>query len=130
MESTDGYIETIPRVGYRFVGEVSEILEEPRRPVILAKQQLSRTVIEEEEIPTEPSEVLATQQTAARKPPYPSGFANTRTVLAATAVALIAVVGSRRINLDAATGEDRRGRANLPVKSIAVLPFKTVGYEK
>ncbi len=34
------YIETIPRVGYCFVGDVSQILEEPRRPLILAKHRI------------------------------------------------------------------------------------------
>src|SRR5436190_22706787 len=39
------YIETIPRVGYRFVAEVREIREEPA-PLIVEKRTLSRTVIE------------------------------------------------------------------------------------
>lgn len=119
------YIETIPRVGYRFVGDVSEIREEPRRPVILAKHTLSRTVIEEEEIPTEPSEVVAIESTATRELPRTLVVANTRTVLAATAVAVIAIVGIASLWTQL---RDRSTRgANLSVKSIAVLPFKTVG---
>ena len=47
---TAEYIETIPRVGYRFVADVREIAEE-QRPLILEKHTVSRTVIEEEEIP-------------------------------------------------------------------------------
>src|SRR2546428_1837173 len=41
------YIETIPRVGYRFVAEVREVTEQPA-PLIVEKHTLSRTVIEEE----------------------------------------------------------------------------------
>src|SRR5229473_764396 len=43
---TAEYIETIPRIGYRFVG-VREVHEEPR-PLIIEKHTQSRTVIEEE----------------------------------------------------------------------------------
>ncbi len=122
------YIETIPRVGYRFVGEVSEIREEPRRPVILAKHTMSRTVIEEEEIPTEPSEVVAIESTATRRLPRPLVGANGRTVLAATAVVVVAlavVIASLWPQL-----RERSARGtNLSVKSVAVLPFKTVGTE-
>jgi DNA-binding winged helix-turn-helix (wHTH) protein/TolB-like protein/Flp pilus assembly protein TadD len=120
------YIETIPRVGYRFVGDVSEIREEPRRPVILAKRTLSRTVIEEEEFPTEQSEVVATESTTTRKLPRSLVAAIRRTVLVATAVVVVAlavVIASlwTQLRERAAPGE------NLSVKSIAVLPFKTVG---
>jgi DNA-binding winged helix-turn-helix (wHTH) protein/TolB-like protein/Flp pilus assembly protein TadD len=120
------FIETIPRVGYRFVGEVSEIHEEPRRPVILAKHTLSRTVIEEEDIPTEPSEVVAIESTSAPMLPRALVAAKGRTVLAATTVAVVAlavVIASlwTRVQERSALG------ANLSVKSIAVLPFQTVG---
>src|SRR2546423_4177404 len=47
------YIETIPRVGYRFVADVREIMEEPA-PLIVEKRTLSRTVIEEEFLPDGP----------------------------------------------------------------------------
>jgi len=117
------YIETIPRVGYRFVGDVSQILEEPRVPVIMAKHTLSRTVIEEEETPTEQSKLAAMESTATRTRPRP--FANGKTVLAVTAVVVVtlAVSGSIWKQL-----QERSARgANLSVKSIAVLPFNAVG---
>ncbi|PWT94467.1 MAG: hypothetical protein C5B55_02700 [Blastocatellia bacterium] len=41
------YIETIPRVGYRFVAEVREVNDE-LKPLIIEKHTRSRTVIEEE----------------------------------------------------------------------------------
>src|SRR6266403_2106791 len=46
------YIETIPRVGYRFVADVREVAEE-RAPLIVEKRTLSRTVIEEEFVDNE-----------------------------------------------------------------------------
>ncbi len=47
---TPEYIETIPRVGYRFVADVRETSEEPKS-LIIEKRTLSRTVIEEEDVP-------------------------------------------------------------------------------
>src|SRR5437588_4813564 len=44
------YIETIPRLGYRFVAEVREAYEEPTQ-LIIEKHTQSRTVIEEELLP-------------------------------------------------------------------------------
>src|SRR6059058_435123 len=44
------YIETIPRIGYRFVAEVREAFEEPKS-LIIEKHTQSRTVIEEEFLP-------------------------------------------------------------------------------
>jgi TolB-like protein/DNA-binding winged helix-turn-helix (wHTH) protein/Tfp pilus assembly protein PilF len=41
------YIETIPRVGYRFVAEVREVVEQPM-PLMIERHTLSRTVIEEQ----------------------------------------------------------------------------------
>ena len=53
-DETAEYIETVPRVGYRFVAAVREVFEEPK-PLIVEKHTLSRTVIEEELISDEPS---------------------------------------------------------------------------
>jgi len=47
------YIETIPRVGYRFVADVREATEE-RAPLIVEKRTLSRTVVEEEFVDDDP----------------------------------------------------------------------------
>jgi len=118
------YIETIPRVGYRFVGDVKQIREEQRRPVIMAKHTLSRTVIEEEEFPSEQNEVVAMESPATRSLPGALVTANRKTLLAATTVVVVVlvVIASLWTQL-----QERSARgANLPVRSIAVLPFKTV----
>src|SRR5262244_416095 len=47
---TGEFIETIPRVGYRFLAEVRETKEEAA-PLIIEKRTLSRTIIEEELLP-------------------------------------------------------------------------------
>jgi DNA-binding winged helix-turn-helix (wHTH) protein/TolB-like protein/Flp pilus assembly protein TadD len=119
------YIETIPRVGYRFVADVNEIREEARSPVILAKHTLSRTVIEEEEIPNEQCEVAAMHSTAGRKLSRTLPVANGRTVLAATAVVVVTLIVLASIWTQP---QERSARgASVPVRSIAVLPFNALG---
>src|SRR5712691_11301686 len=50
------YIETVPRVGYRFVADVREVREEVA-PLVVEKHTLSRTVIEEELVRDDPNEL-------------------------------------------------------------------------
>src|SRR5438128_1647059 len=57
---TAEYIETVPRVGYRFVADVREVREKPA-PLVVEKRTLSRTVIEEELIHDEPHAEAKTQ---------------------------------------------------------------------
>src|SRR5437588_9482697 len=54
------HIETVPRVGYRFVADVREVREKPA-PLVVEKHTLSRTVIEEELIHDEPHAEVKTQ---------------------------------------------------------------------
>lgn len=46
------YIQTVPRIGYRFVADVREIKEEPA-PLIITTHTVSKTVVEEELLPEE-----------------------------------------------------------------------------
>src|SRR6185503_18787066 len=44
---SESFIETVPRVGYRFLGDVELVTEEPGA-VVVEKHRVSRTVIEED----------------------------------------------------------------------------------
>src|SRR2546426_3952210 len=91
---TAEYIETIPRVGYRFVAEVRERREQPA-PLIIEKHTLSRTVIEEEETADEGAVVAPVTVVTSRpisqtqRKSLPFGKRTT----AAVAVALTIMVG-------------------------------------
>ena len=52
MGETEEYIETLPRIGYRFLADVRVVREAPLR---IEKHTLSQTVIEEEVVEEEPS---------------------------------------------------------------------------
>ena len=88
------YIETIPRIGYRFVAEVREAYEEPR-PLIIEKHTQSRTVIEEELLPDHHSvtEAIVVRDTSSLARMLPIAI-NRRLALISTGAILILAIGS------------------------------------
>lgn len=124
---TAEYIETIPRVGYRFVADVRERREQPA-PLIIEKHTLSRTVIEEEETRDQALDVVPVAAPVVRTvpqsrlAPFPRG--NLAKGLAGAALAVAVVTG-----LVLALRGMNRVRTPLAVKSIAVLPFRVLNTE-
>ncbi|MGH9881230.1 MAG: winged helix-turn-helix domain-containing protein, partial [Pyrinomonadaceae bacterium] len=125
------YIETIPRVGYRFNADVTRVDDESPS-LIVEKRTVSRTVVEENMIP-DGSPISAAQLSGAeatalldiKQAPRLLGilpFTRRQTVIAAAVIAvgiastLIWRVVNKRA-LPATSGQ---------VKSMAVLPFKTL----
>lgn len=134
-EATE-YIETIPRVGYRFVAEVSEVREEPA-PLIIEKHTLSQTVIEEEflhdktdgetetsaDAPPVAEPKPLVQATGRRRPAF--GFAG-RIALAGLLLLAGMLVATKYLR--------RPDDARVPVppagvRTIAVLPLRHLGGE-
>jgi DNA-binding winged helix-turn-helix (wHTH) protein/TolB-like protein len=124
----DEFIQTIPRVGYRFVPEVREIRQEPA-PLIIEKNGLSQPRIGQEELipgngaesATGPAKIESSapgsNSAAFRRP--------NRQALAVMSLLVLAVIGlliyarlTKSPKLPASTAE---------VKSMAVLPLKTLG---
>jgi DNA-binding winged helix-turn-helix (wHTH) protein/TolB-like protein len=125
---TAEYIETIPRVGYRFTAEVREIRQEAA-PFIVEKHTLSKTVIEEETEDPPDSVTLATTSELPGISALSALSKRPQTVLGAVcvllAIALTAVYLRR--------GEDRRPALTPSVvptiNSLAVLPPKNMTNE-
>ncbi|MEP6911706.1 MAG: winged helix-turn-helix domain-containing protein [bacterium] len=127
------YIETIPRVGYRFVADVRETSEEPV-PLIIEKRTLSRTVIEEEVLQDEPQTKTSTEAILGR----PSAAEIRPVSLSRNATAsLIAVAALFALGLGAVLyfrSGDRKtnvlaGATPLAIRSIAVMPPKPLSPE-
>jgi DNA-binding winged helix-turn-helix (wHTH) protein/TolB-like protein/Tfp pilus assembly protein PilF len=101
------FIETVPRLGYKFVAEVNEVFEQPA--LIIEKQTLARLTIDEQQ-----AEQLESRRVVPR-----------RRLIATAAVAVsIAVVGLVYFVWFRGGAYDVAGSR---VKSIAILPFKTIG---
>ncbi|MEP6570472.1 MAG: winged helix-turn-helix domain-containing protein [Acidobacteriota bacterium] len=126
-ESPDSaeYIETVPKVGYRFVADVREVCSEPAA-LVLEKHTLSRTVIEEDEL-REESDVATVVSRAKRVSLSPNILITRRTAVALAAVALSVLLAGTVLTL---RGMHLANASKLPVKSIAVLPFKVVSGEE
>jgi DNA-binding winged helix-turn-helix (wHTH) protein/tetratricopeptide (TPR) repeat protein len=122
------YIETIPRVGYRFVADVREVREEAPS-LIIEKLTLSRTVIEEEEIDTGLSETTTGAVTIREESGKSRAaiFARPKWKTA-TAVALIVIAFAGAVWVLRGRKSDQA--AAIGVKSIAVLPFRILSAER
>ncbi len=107
------YIETIPRVGYRFLADVHDTREE-LAPLVIEKRTLSRTVIEEELIPSTmtPGPLQLT-----------SGRRFNRWWLLAAGALIVVGLTTFLMRHDRARGN---AAAPKPINSLAVLPFKPI----
>lgn len=125
---TPEYIETVPRVGYKFVADVREIVEEPA-PLVIEKRTLSRTVIEEELVHDATQEQTTTEAITVRPTVNRLWFPQRRKLIAATVamttlslVVLTSVLYLKRDN--SVIGLDRAAISSI--HSIAVLPPKSL----
>ena len=126
------YIETIPRIGYRFVADVRQISEEPA-PLIIEKRTMSRTVIEEEVVPDEPpartnSEAVVVSPAAKTQSVFLGRHASASLIAVAALVALAlgAVLYPKGRENKTSIG----GPATpLAIRSIAVMPPKALSSE-
>ena len=123
------YIETVPRVGYRFVADVREVREEPA-PLVIEKRTLSRTVIEEELIHDEPhaeakTEAIVVQPAIAKRLPAFVSRPVTALLLAAMALSALALGGVLYFKGERTTTTPDRA-AIRSIRSIAVLPPKAL----
>jgi DNA-binding winged helix-turn-helix (wHTH) protein/TolB-like protein len=126
------YIETVPRVGYRFVADVREVREEPA-PLVVEKHTLSRTVIEEELIHDEPhaeakTEAIVVQPAIAKR--LPAFVRRPVTALLLAAMALSALALGAILYFKGERTPTTPDRAAIrSIKSIAVLPPKPLSGE-
>ena len=113
-QEAQSYIETVPRLGYRFLGDV-EIATEETKPVIVEKHRISRTIIEEEvsEVPT----------TRRFKSVAGLRVSQVVTLVTIVAVAIGAFVYSKRADRHTALASSN---SFLPIRSIVVLPPKSL----
>ena len=119
------YIETVPRVGYRFVADVREVREEPA-PLVVEKRTLSRTVIEEEFVHDEPHVLEKIDTSIFRRaiswqmPAFISQHATASLVAVITLALALGALLYLRANRPTSRG------TITSIRSIAVLPPKAL----
>ena len=112
----NGFIQTVPRRGYRFTAKLSESWDDPESEIVIERNMVSETVIEEIHTSGEPIRQTVPREflgTAAKR----SGLRTAVSI--AVVVSTLAIVAAWRFG--GTSGETRR-----PVRSIAVLPFKAI----
>ena len=128
---TTEYIETIPRVGYRFVLDVRTVEERPA-PLIVEKYTLTQTVIEEETVADEKGEdrpaikaVALPRQLAAKSLSAHSPMASSWKIGLVAALAVVVLTASALVLYRYLT-TPKVEVGTEPVSSVAVLPLKNL----
>jgi DNA-binding winged helix-turn-helix (wHTH) protein/TolB-like protein len=117
------YIMTIPKRGYRFIGAVSPMRDEPA-DLIVERHSIWRMALEEDGAPSEA--VLDHQPTVQALPPGPLPAKWARSSIAAACIAIaIAGVGAYLF----LSNRPKPPSSPSSVRSIAVLPFKPISPE-
>ena len=119
------YIETLPKLGYRFVGSVQEIAPNDAE-LVVERHRLSRVVVEEEVesgsdrvIPAEPLTLAPKDQTTH------AAFWRRRSILIIIGLA----IGAAFFGYWWRSSQLKPPASSAEVRSLAVLPFKTLGAE-
>jgi DNA-binding winged helix-turn-helix (wHTH) protein/TolB-like protein len=128
---TAEYIETIPRVGYRFVAEVYDRSEQSQ-PLIIEKHTQSRTVIQEEEFG--PDATKQSSSTSINPQQLPAtklavGTSSRRILMTAATVVVVAVGSFIYFHRADQKAMNAANPTLIGIKSLAVLPPKSFGSE-
>jgi DNA-binding winged helix-turn-helix (wHTH) protein/TolB-like protein/Flp pilus assembly protein TadD len=117
------YIETVSKHGYRFVAEVSEVQEPSFQRRLLETPEVKFRTIEQEKVSDAPSpRDVADTGTSTSIPIWKPAYVALIILLSAVGIMWVAWHSSRKETLVAAT-------KNPPIRSLAVLPFETVGHQ-
>jgi len=128
---TAEYIETIPRVGYRFVADVRDVSEE-LAPLIIEKRKYSQTTIEEELINDEPHSAKVSGIVSPKQLPVaaPANAIRTQKILAWVGLAVLLTTAiAAMFYFRRGDGQSGGISSVAPIRSIAVLPPKAFNSE-
>lgn len=123
------YIETVPRIGYRFTADVREVWDE-RADLVVENRTKYRVVVKEEIYEAEQDQPVGAPavKTEAFFPiPSPQRRLKPKYLVLVASLVLVGLVAALAWTM----GKTRRGESGAGVRpefnSIAVLPFKTIG---
>src|SRR5688500_3513645 len=126
-ESSDApqYVETVPKVGYRFVAPVREI-RDGSADMVIERHTIARIVTEEEEEEANGREVI--EPASEPKALLTTGEKNNRRRRLALAASLVILIGLTLAFTYAWTSrKSQETKTAATVTSLAVLPFKPIG---
>jgi TolB-like protein/DNA-binding winged helix-turn-helix (wHTH) protein/Tfp pilus assembly protein PilF len=126
-ETTGGpqYVETIPKVGYRFVAPVRETRDRGA-DVVIERHTVARIVTEEEEVANGGGELEPSPEPKAL-PASGEKDVNRRRGLALVAAAVLLVGLTLALAYAWSSRKSQETKTVAAVRSLAVLPFKPIG---
>ena len=126
------YIETVPKVGYRFVAKVQE-RDEETRPLIIEKHIRARTVIEEEVFPEQKGEPQPAEETVAltststlRSVIARAANSNSRTMKLLVTLGVVVLATSALLAYREFKPRTNPNVTSGSIRSVAVLPLKNL----
>ena len=121
------YIETVPKVGYRFIARVREIRDRSA-DVVFERHTVARIVTEEEDEADGRVEITPTSEPTALLTTGEKGRAvSRRWLLAFVGVGILLVGLPLALTQPWSSRESQGTKAAPAVRSLAVLPFKPIG---
>jgi DNA-binding winged helix-turn-helix (wHTH) protein/TolB-like protein/Tfp pilus assembly protein PilF len=126
-ETSDGpqYVETIPKVGYRFVAPVREI-RDPGADMVIERHTIARIVTEEEEV-ANGGDVFDSSLEPKALPASGEKEVKRRRSLALGAVVVLLVGLTLALAYAWSSRTSQATKTVATVRSLAVLPFKPIG---
>ncbi len=127
------YIETIPKRGYRFTAPVRDLPNETEE-LVLEKHTLTRVITQEEDQTSHESDVQQLPSPLVLPAMIKNRLGTRRGLSVAFGLLCLILIGvSVALYRSRTSAESRRTEANVAgepaLRSIAVLPFKTIGAE-
>jgi TolB-like protein/DNA-binding winged helix-turn-helix (wHTH) protein/Tfp pilus assembly protein PilF len=122
------YIETVPKRGYRFVGEAEPVYDTREVTLLIGQRTSSRLLIEEEyEASPDEKEAEAKGADASPRALRPPALSRRKRLAAIAAVAVLVAAGAGVTASRWRAETERRAAAVGSVHSVAVLPFRPLG---
>jgi DNA-binding winged helix-turn-helix (wHTH) protein/TolB-like protein/Tfp pilus assembly protein PilF len=121
------YIETVPKVGYRFVARVLEVAESAAG-IVMERHTIARIVTEEEEVPegSDQSELALEPKALLTTGAKEKGLSRSQRL--ALGAGLVLLVGlTLALTQPWSWRKPQEKKAGASVRSLAVLPFRPIG---
>jgi TolB-like protein/DNA-binding winged helix-turn-helix (wHTH) protein/Tfp pilus assembly protein PilF len=119
------YVETVPKLGYRFVAPISE-LGDPQNSVVIQRRLRARIVTTEEELPNEPDIALPARLVHEERRLSLADPETHRRSVAKISLLVIAGLVAASIIIFLIVHNSRSKLSTRAIESIAVLPFSNL----
>lgn len=120
------YVETVPKVGYRFLAPVEEIRDQSA-DIVIQRHTIARVVTEEDDANGRDELEPELEPRALRPTSVSEKLASRRRRLALAAIVVLGLALTLALTQRWASHKSQPSTARVSIRSLAVLPFKPIG---